>query len=77
MKGNTPVLVVLPIETFVAVRANSYEFDVDGMRIWLAFSLCKDFQKDEETVSLWCPFWLVDKNHINEYINTDYEPKIF
>lgn len=72
-----PTLLTIPQDVFTGESEKAYGFNCEGKQFWLPKSQCRDFQMEGDNYSVWLPEWLVEKNGLEQFIDTSYMPSLF
>lgn len=57
----------------------AYGLKIEGKpkMVWLPKSQIQSWTMSAESVSFWCPIWLILDKGIEDFIDTSYEPSLF
>ena len=78
-KGSSKKLLTIPLEEGESVRTTEKAFGlkINGQMVWLPSSQLTDVENSKSEFSCWCPLWLIEKNGLEIFIDTSYEPSLF
>lgn len=50
---------------------------IEGKMVWFAKSQIEGWTMSAESVSFYCPMWLIKSNEVEDFIDTSAEPGLF
>ena len=81
MAGNRLQKLTIPVSDRGDVResdlAHGVYVDDIGKYAWFPKSQIKDFSSDAESVTFWCPEWLIEEKQVEAFVDTSHEPGLF
>lgn len=79
--NNTLKFLTIPIsdadEDAIRESDLAYGLKIEGMMVWFPKSRIEGWTMGAESVSFWCPFWLIKDKGVEGFIDTSYEPSLF
>ena len=79
--GNDIKLLTIPLsdsdEDALIERELAYGIKIEGKLVWFPKSQIEEWTMSAESVSFWCPVWLVKNKGVEDFIDTSYEPSLF
>lgn len=55
----------------------AYGVKIEGKMVWFPKSQIQDWTMSAESVSFWCPVWMILDKSVEDFIDTSYEPSLF
>lgn len=81
--GSNLKLLTIPIsdsdETAFQESGLAYGLKIEGhpKMVWFPKSQIQNWTMSAESVSFWCPEWLIEDKQVEDFIDTSYEPSLF
>lgn len=82
-KGNNLKLLTIAVsdtdENACRESEMAYGLKIEGRSglVWFPKSQIEDWTMSAESVSFWCPVWLIKDKGVEDFIDTSHEPSLF